>query len=80
MADTLTQVLTTTVLVLGMALADVSGLTPLPNPRRVVTANNQATGIGEVLFNDAPQTQVMYFLVRHLMAVTDDKFDSKDWF
>ncbi|KAG8763818.1 hypothetical protein FRC11_011889 [Ceratobasidium sp. 423] len=41
-----------------MAPPDVSNLTPLPNPRRVVTANNPTTGISEVLINDAPQTTV----------------------
>ncbi|KAH7344810.1 hypothetical protein B0J17DRAFT_15939 [Rhizoctonia solani] len=39
-----------------MAPPDITNLAPLPNPRRVVTANNQTTGIGEVLINDAPQT------------------------
>ncbi|GAB1519091.1 cupin domain-containing protein [Rhizoctonia solani] len=37
---------------------DVSNLTPLPNPRRVVTANNPNTGIGEVLLEDTPQTTI----------------------
>lgn len=41
-----------------MAPADVSGLTPLPNPRRVVTVNNSTSGLGEVLFDDTPQTQI----------------------
>ncbi|CUA76886.1 hypothetical protein RSOLAG22IIIB_02364 [Rhizoctonia solani] len=43
-----------------MAPQDVTNLTPLPNPRRVVTANNPTTGIGEVLISDAPQTTVRF--------------------
>ncbi|CAE6411959.1 unnamed protein product [Rhizoctonia solani] len=41
-----------------MAPPDVSNLTPLPNPRRVVTSNNLTTGISEVLIDDTPQTTV----------------------
>ncbi|KAG8746009.1 hypothetical protein FRC10_006348 [Ceratobasidium sp. 414] len=37
---------------------DITKLTPLPNPRRIVTANNPSTGVGEVLFDDAPRTAV----------------------
>ncbi|QRV76595.1 cupin domain-containing protein [Ceratobasidium sp. AG-Ba] len=42
--------------------SDVTKLTPLPNPRRVVTANNPETGIGELLFDDTPQTQASALL------------------
>ncbi|KAG8703459.1 hypothetical protein FRC08_002835 [Ceratobasidium sp. 394] len=37
---------------------DITKLTPLPSLRRVVTANNPSTGIGEVLFDDSPKTVV----------------------
>ncbi|KAG8747279.1 hypothetical protein FRC12_014115 [Ceratobasidium sp. 428] len=37
---------------------DITKLTPLPSPRRVVTANNPSTGVGEVLFDDVPGTVV----------------------
>ncbi|KAG8703962.1 hypothetical protein FRC09_003846 [Ceratobasidium sp. 395] len=35
---------------------DITKLTPLPSPRRIVTANNPSTGVGEVLFDDVPGT------------------------
>ncbi|KAJ1311247.1 hypothetical protein OPQ81_009746 [Rhizoctonia solani] len=49
--------------------SDVSSLTPLPNPRRIVTANNPTTGIGEVLINDAPQTTVGFNGVLREVAI-----------
>jgi hypothetical protein len=61
-----------------MAPPDVSDLTPLPNPRRVVTANNPSSGKGEVLFDDTPE-MVVGAEPRFMIAVSWTLILCVDW-